>query len=108
MAKAVVMPKAGNSVEECVLSKWRVKVGDQVKKGDIIADIETDKSSIEVECTEDGTVLALFCNEGDMVPVLVNIMAVGAPGEDFSALKPSGDGAAAPAAEAAPDRKSVV
>ena len=100
MAKAVVMPKAGNSVEECVLSKWRVKVGDQVKKGDIIADIETDKSSIEVECTEDGTVLALFCNEGDMVPVLVNIMAVGNPGEDFSALKPSGE--AAPAAEAAP------
>ena len=78
MAKAVVMPKAGNSVEECLLSKWRVKVGDTVKTGDIIADIETDKSSIEVECTADGVVLALFCNEGDLVPVLQNIMAVGA------------------------------
>ena len=102
MAKAVVMPKAGNSVEECVLSEWKVKVGDTVKKGDIIAVIETDKSTIDVESTEEGTVLALFCNAQDMVPVLQNIMAVGAPGEDFSALAPSGAAPAADAPAAAP------
>ena len=65
MATAIVMPKAGNSVEECVLSKWRIKVGDTIKAGDIIADIETDKSAIEVEATAGGQVLALFANEGD-------------------------------------------
>ncbi|HQC52262.1 MAG TPA: dihydrolipoamide acetyltransferase family protein [Lentisphaeria bacterium] len=101
MANAVVMPKAGNTVEECLLSKWRVKVGDVVKTGDIICDIETDKSAIEVESTGDGTVLALFWNEGDLVPVLQNIMALGNPGEDVSAFAPDGAATAAPA-EAAP------
>lgn len=101
MATAVVMPKAGNSVEECVLNKWRVKVGDQVKKGDIIADIETDKSTMEVESTAEGTVLALFGEEGDLIPVLTNIMVLGTPGEDFSALKPAG-AADAPVPAAAP------
>ncbi|MBQ6470417.1 MAG: hypothetical protein IJJ33_00405, partial [Victivallales bacterium] len=90
MAQAVVMPKAGNSVEECVLSSWKVKVGNQIKVGDIIAEIETDKSSMEVESTAEGTVLALFAKEGELVPVLVNILAVGAPGEDASALAPNG------------------
>ena len=102
MATAIVMPKAGNSVEECILSKWRIKVGDSISIGQIITDIETDKSAIEVEATAEGTVLALFCNEGDLVPVLTNICAVGNPGEDFAALAP-GDAKveAAPAAEAA-------
>ncbi len=100
MAKAIVMPKAGNSVEECLLSKWRIKVGDTVAKGDIICDVETDKSAIEVEATEGGVVLALFGNEGDLIPVLQTIAVVGAAGEDASALAPS---AAAPApAESAP------
>lgn len=102
MANAIVMPKAGNSVEECLLSKWRVKVGDVIKTGDIICDIETDKSAIEVEATAEGTVLALFWQEGDLVPVLQNILAVGTPGEDAGALAPAG-GSAPAAAEAAAD-----
>ena len=102
MAVGIVMPKAGNSVEECILSAWRIKVGDQITTGQIIADIETDKSAMEVESTADGTVLALFCNEGDLVPVLVNICAVGNPGEDFTALAPSGAAAAEDKAEPAP------
>ena len=101
MATAIVMPKAGNSVEECFLSKWNIKVGDTVKKGDIIATAETDKTSVEVEATEGGTVLALFAEEGQLVPVLTTICAVGAPGEDASALAPKGAApAAAPAAPA--------
>lgn len=102
MAVAIVMPKAGNSVEECVLSKWRIKVGDTIRKGDIIADAETDKTSIEVEATEGGSVLALFAAEGDLVPVLTAICAVGAADEDASSLAPSGAPAAAPAPDAIP------
>ncbi len=102
MAVAIVMPKAGNSVEECVLSKWRIKVGDTIMKGDIIADAETDKTSIEVEATEGGSVLALFAAEGDLVPVLTAICAVGTAGEDASSLAPSGAPAAAPAPDAIP------
>lgn len=102
MAVAIVMPKAGNSVEECVLSKWRIKAGDTIRKGDIIADAETDKTSIEVEATEGGSVLALFAAEGDLVPVLTAICAVGTAGEDASSLAPSGAPAAAPAPDAIP------
>lgn len=102
MAVAIVMPKAGNSVEECVLSKWRIKVGDTIRKGDIIADAETDKTSIEVEATEGGSVLALFAAEGDLVPVLTAICAVGTAGEEASSLAPSGAPAAAPAPDAIP------
>lgn len=102
MAVAIVMPKAGNSVEECVLSKWRIKVGDTIRKGDIIADAETDKTSIEVEATEGGSVLALFAAEGALVPVLTAICAVGTAGEDASSLAPSGAPAAAPAPDAIP------
>lgn len=102
MAVAIVMPKVGNSVEECVLSKWRIKVGDTIRKGDIIADAETDKTSIEVEATEGGSVLALFAAEGDLVPVLTAICAVGTAGEDASSLAPSGAPAAAPAPDAIP------
>ena len=102
MAVAIVMPKAGNSVEECVLSKWRIKVGDTIRKGDIIANAETDKTSIEVEATEGGSVLALFAAEGALVPVLTAICAVGTAGEDASSLAPSGAPAAAPAPDAIP------
>ena len=77
MATAIVMPKAGNSVEECFLSKWNIKVGDTVKKGDIIATAETDKTSVEVEATEGGTVLELLVKEGQLVPVLKPICLVG-------------------------------
>ncbi|MDD3694807.1 MAG: 2-oxo acid dehydrogenase subunit E2, partial [Lentisphaeria bacterium] len=86
MSTAIVMPKAGNTVEECLLSKWRIQVGEQVAIGQVIADIETDKSAIEVESTAEGTVLALFAQEGDLVPVLSNICAVGAAGEDYADL----------------------
>ena len=102
MASAIVMPKAGNSVEECLLSKWRIKVGDVIKEKDIICDVETDKSAIEVEATAGGTVLALFGNEQDLIPVLQTICVVGNPGEDFSALAPSGAAAPATPAPAAP------
>lgn len=90
MAKAVVMPKAGITVESCIIGRWKKKPGDRVSVGDILFDYETDKASFECESTEEGVLLECFWGDGDEVPVLVNICAVGEPGEDVSALRPNG------------------
>ncbi len=96
MANAVIMPKAGITVESCIIGEWVKKVGDQVKVGDVLFTYETDKASFECESTAEGTLLEIFYEEGDEVPCLLNVCAVGNPGEDCSALK----GAGAPAEEA--------
>ena len=101
MATPIVMPRQGQSVESCILVRWRVKPGDLVTRGKTVADIETDKATFEVECPEDGTILDLFFGEGDDIPVLTNIAAVGQPGEDVSVLRPGGAPAPAAAAPAA-------
>ncbi len=95
MAIPVTMPKQGITVESCILTKWNVKVGDSVKVGDVLFSFETDKSSIDYISEVDGEVLALFCEEGDEVPVLTNVMAVGKKGEDVSSLAPNGSAPAA-------------
>ena len=100
MAEGVLMPKAGITVEECVITEWLKKPGDQVAVGDILFTYETDKATFECESTAAGTLLEIFYTDGDEVPVLVNVCAIGNPGDDVSALK--GGEAAAPAAEAAP------
>ena len=96
MANAVIMPKAGITVESCIIGTWEKKVGDSVKVGDVLFTYETDKASFECESTEEGTLLEIFYQEGDEVPCLVNVCAIGNAGEDCSALRPSG---AEPAAE---------
>ena len=98
MANAVIMPKAGITVESCIIGEWVKKVGDQVKVGDVLFTYETDKASFECESTAEGTLLDIFFEAGDEVPCLVNVCAVGNPGEDVSALK----GGSAAAEEAAP------
>lgn len=95
MAVKIVMPKQGNSVESCVIDEWKKKEGDTVAVGDIICEAETDKSTIEVEATADGTVLKILYKEGDDVPVMLPIMIVGNPGEDISALLAESDSKAA-------------
>ncbi len=99
MAIPVAMPKAGITVESCILTKWNVKVGDTVKVGDVMFSYETDKSAFDYQAESDGVVLALFCEEGDEVPVLSNVCALGAAGEDASALAPNGAAAAPVATE---------
>ena len=101
MAKAVIMPKAGITVESCIIGEWKKKVGDAVKVGDILFDYETDKAAFECESTEEGELLEIFFENGEEVPVLVNVCAIGTKGEDTSALRPEGAEAAAPAPEAA-------
>ena len=108
MANAVIMPKAGITVESCIIGEWLKKVGDSVKMGDILFTYETDKASFECESTAEGTLLEIFYEAGDEVPCLLNVCAIGNPGEDVSALKggeasteaPAEAPAAAPAAEA--------
>ncbi len=104
MAVGVVMPKAGITVEECVISEWRKKKGDHVNIGDILFTYETDKAEFECESTAEGELLEIFYEEGDELPVLVNVCAIGQPGDDVSALKDSTDVpvAQAPAESAAP------
>jgi pyruvate dehydrogenase E2 component (dihydrolipoamide acetyltransferase) len=98
------MPKQGQSVESCIISEIKKKKGDTVAKGDILFSYETDKASFEEESPVDGVVLECFYKEGDEVPCLLNMMVIGQPGEDYSALL--GDAKpAAPAAEQAPTAK---
>ena len=103
MAVGVLMPKEGITVESCIMGAWKKKVGDAVKEGEILFSYETDKAEFECASTATGTLLATFYGEGDEVPCLVNVCAVGNPGEDFAALDPRGAATPAPAAaEAAP------
>lgn len=106
MAEGVLMPKAGITVEECVITEWLKKPGDTVAVGDILFTYETDKATFECESTAAGTLLEIFYEEGDEVPVLVNVCAVGTPGEDVSALK--GAAGEAPAAESAAPAEAPV
>jgi len=101
LANAVIMPKAGITVESCIIGEWVKKVGDQVKIGDVLFTYETDKASFECESTAEGTLLEIFFEEGDEVPCLVNVCGIGAPGEDCSALR-GGSAAPTEAAPAAP------
>ena len=63
MANPITMPKAGITVESCILTEWKVKVGDAVKVGDILATYETDKSSFDEPATVSGTLLEVFAEE---------------------------------------------
>lgn len=86
MATAVILPKQGQSVESCILGEWRKKPGDMVKAGDVLFSYETDKSAFEEEAKADGTLLAVFFQEGDDVPVLTTVAVIGRAGEDISAF----------------------
>jgi pyruvate dehydrogenase E2 component (dihydrolipoamide acetyltransferase) len=88
MAQQVVMPKQGNSVESCIIVEWKVKVGDAVSSGDVLCSAETDKSTIDVESTADGVLLARLFEEGDDVPVMVPIAVVGEKGEQVELEQP--------------------
>lgn len=102
MATPIIMPRQGQSVESCILVEWLVDVGAAIEEGTAVASIETDKAVFEVESPAAGTLVARFFEEGDDIPVLLTIAAVGEAGEDASALAPdiAGGGEAAPEAAA--------
>jgi pyruvate dehydrogenase E2 component (dihydrolipoamide acetyltransferase) len=107
MATAVIMPRQGQSVESCLIGEWHVKKGDQVKKDDPLFTYETDKATFDEVSPVDGEIIAVFFEEGDDVPVLLNVLVIGKAGEDWSEFIPEGataDGAGKPAPAA--DKKA--
>ena len=89
MATPVIMPRQGQSVESCILTEWKVAPGDQVEEGSVLAVIETDKASFDLESPVSGTVLDLFWEADDDVPVLANVTVIGDEGEDPSGFRPA-------------------
>ncbi|HEY0133452.1 MAG TPA: dihydrolipoamide acetyltransferase family protein [Nannocystis sp.] len=78
----VTLPRLSDTMEEGVIAKWRIKVGDKVKRGQVIAEIETDKATMEFESFDSGTVLKLVAGEGEALPVGATIAVLGQPGEN--------------------------
>jgi pyruvate dehydrogenase E2 component (dihydrolipoamide acetyltransferase) len=102
MAEVIRMPKMSDTMTEGVIVAWHKKVGDDVKSGDILAEVETDKATMELENYVKGTLLHIGIEAGQSVPVDAIIAVVGAKGEDISALLND-----APAAKpAAPEAKA--
>jgi pyruvate dehydrogenase E2 component (dihydrolipoamide acetyltransferase) len=97
MAEVIRMPKMSDTMEEGVIAAWSVKVGDTVKSGDILAEVETDKATMDMESYYTGTVLYIGVEKGQAVPIDAVMAVIGKPGEDFSAL--IAGGSATPATE---------
>ncbi len=112
MAEIVRMPKLSDTMTEGVVAKWHKKVGDKVKSGELLAEIETDKATMDFESFFDGVLLHIGIEEGKGAPVDSVLAVIGKAGEDFSALLSGGSApvkAAAPAAaEVAPVAASPV
>ena len=98
MATIVNMPRLSDTMEEGVVAKWLKSVGDKIEEGDILAEIETDKATMEFESFHEGTLLYIGVQEGETSPVDVLLAIIGEEGEDISALI---SGAAAPTKEEA-------
>lgn len=86
MAIKIEMPKLSDTMEEGVIAKWNVNEGDAVSAGDIIAEVETDKATMDVEVFDAGTILKIVPGEGDAVPLGGLIAIIGEVGEDISSL----------------------
>lgn len=103
MAEVVKMPKMSDTMTEGVIAKWHKKVGDKVNAGDLIAEVETDKATMDFESYQEGTLLYIGPKEGEAVPVNAVIAVLGEEGEDYQALLDGGSATKeeAPAAEEA-------
>jgi pyruvate dehydrogenase E2 component (dihydrolipoamide acetyltransferase) len=99
MAEIVRMPKLSDTMTDGVVAKWHKKVGDKVKSGDLIADIETDKATMEFESFQEGVLLYIGVEQGKSAPVDSILAILGKEGEDISAIL---------AAESKPQTKAVV
>ena len=86
MAEVINMPRLSDTMEEGTLAKWFKKVGDSVKEGEILAEIETDKATMEFESFHDGVLLHIGIDEGSTAPVDSVIAVIGSKGEDISSI----------------------
>ncbi|GAA4384600.1 pyruvate dehydrogenase complex dihydrolipoamide acetyltransferase [Hymenobacter koreensis] len=101
-ATVIRMPKMSDTMTEGTIASWLKKVGDQVKSGDVLAEVETDKATMELDNYEDGTLLYIGPKEGEAVAVDGILAIIGEEGADIQALIGGQSGGAAPAAEPAP------
>src|SRR5437868_5728556 len=99
MAEAILMPRLSDTMTEGVIAAWHKKVGEPVKKGELLAEIETDKATMELESYKDGTLLHVGTDKGGKLQVNDLLAIIGQKGEDISALV-KGGGAAQSAAPA--------
>ena len=90
MAEYIVMPKLGFDMREGVLVGWNKSVGDSVKKGEVVAEIESDKATLELEAQASGILLKLLASDGDVIPIGGNLAIVGQEGEDISGMAEEG------------------
>ena len=89
MAKSILMPQVGQDLTEGRVIAMNVKVGDSVKKGDIVAEVESEKATFEVEAFEEGTVTEVCFGEGEMAIVLEPLIVLDGAGSDGAAAKPT-------------------
>jgi pyruvate dehydrogenase E2 component (dihydrolipoamide acetyltransferase) len=103
-ANVITMPKMSDTMQEGTIVAWHKKVGDKVKSGDLLAEVETDKATMELESYEDGTLLYIGVEEGNAVAVDAIIAIIGKEGADYKALLSKGSKSkAVPAAETKPE-----
>jgi pyruvate dehydrogenase E2 component (dihydrolipoamide acetyltransferase) len=100
MADIVKMPKMSDTMTEGVMAKWHKKVGDKIKSGDVLAEVETDKATMDLESYWDGTLLFVGVEEGKAVPVDAVIAVIGKEGEDYKAALAAEGGATTEAPKA--------
>lgn len=86
MAEIITMPRLSDTMEEGTVAKWLKQVGDKIEEGDILAEIETDKATMEFESFHSGTLLHIGIPEGEGAPVDALLAIIGAPGEDISKM----------------------
>src|SRR5438045_3398155 len=90
MAEVILMPRLSDTMTEGVIAAWHKKVGDTVKKGDLLAEVETDKATMELESYKDGTLLHIGTDKGGKLQVNDLLAIIGSKGEDISGLLKSG------------------
>ncbi len=98
MAEVILMPRLSDTMTEGVIASWHKKVGDRVKKGDLLAEVETDKATMELESYKDGVLLHLGGDKGAKLQVNDLLAIIGNEGEDISSLLTKPAAATAPAA----------
>jgi len=86
MAEVILMPRLSDTMTEGVIAAWHKKVGDAVKKGDLLAEVETDKATMELESYKDGVLLHVGSDKGGKLQVNDLLAIIGTPGEDISSL----------------------
>jgi pyruvate dehydrogenase E2 component (dihydrolipoamide acetyltransferase) len=101
MAHEVILPKQGQSVETCLILGWKKKIGDPVQEGEALVEVETDKATFEIPAPASGTLLAVYHEQGEDVPVLTPLALIGQPGEAVASAPQTAQPGSSPMAASA-------